>query len=52
MDTSLLLRARASDLGLREDEIGDVDGRLDERFLQALLANLVKFEEALEELSG
>ena len=52
MDTSSLLRARAADLGLRDDEIEGWAAQVDESVVHALLANLILFQEALEELNA
>jgi hypothetical protein len=52
MDTSSLLRARAAELGLRDDEIENLSTQVDEGVVQALLGNLILFQEALEELNA
>jgi hypothetical protein len=52
MDTSSLLRARAAELGLRDDEIENLSKQVDESVVQALLGNLILFQEALEELNA
>ena len=52
MDTSSLLRARAAELGLRDDEIAELATQVDESVVQALLGNLILFQEALEELNA
>ena len=52
MDTSSLLRARAAELGLRDDEIEKLSTQVDESVVQALLGNLILFQEALEELNA
>ena len=52
MDTLSLLRARAAELGLRDDEIENLSTQVDEGVVQALLGNLILFQEALEELNA
>lgn len=52
MDTSSLLRARAAELGLRDEEIETLSTQVDEGVVQALLGNLILFQEALEELNA
>jgi hypothetical protein len=52
MDTLSLLRARAAELGLRDDEIAELATQVDESVVQALLGNLILFQEALEELNA
>ena len=51
MDRASLLRSRAADLHLQDADIAELDGRVDDELVQAVLANLVKFEEALDELA-
>ncbi len=51
MDTLPLLRARAGELELRGDEVEEWAQRLDDGFVQALLSNLLRYEEALVELA-
>ena len=52
MDVSVLLHARAADLHLQPAEIEELAPWLDERVVEAVLAGLIKYEDALLELSG
>jgi hypothetical protein len=47
VDVTALLRARAEELRLRDDEIAQWAARLDERIVRALLSALITFEDAL-----
>jgi hypothetical protein len=50
MDTNAL-RARADELGLRAEEVDTWSGLVDDRLVEALLGSLIRFEDALLELS-
>lgn len=52
METGALLRLRSDDLGISDAEAAEWEPLLDERFVRVLLANLIRFEEALRELAS
>jgi hypothetical protein len=45
------LRARADELGLRPEDIDSLAPAADDRLVDALLGSLIRFEDALLELS-
>lgn len=46
------LRARATDLGLRDDDVSQWEGSIDDELVAALLRGLLSFEDALAELAS
>jgi hypothetical protein len=46
------LRARADELALRPEDIDSWAAAVDDRLVEALLGSLIRFEDALLELSG
>ena len=51
MQSLTLLRERASELGLHEDELEEWAPLLRPEFIKAVLAALLRYEEAIAELS-
>ena len=46
------LRVRAVDLGLREAEVSEWEGAIDDDLVAAVLRGLIAFEDALAELTS